>query len=88
MDEALWAFGRGSGVISLALLTVGVVLGIVNRSGRPLPGMPRFAVALVHRNVALLASAFLVLHVATLIFDPFSKFTLVDVVPGCAACHR
>jgi sulfoxide reductase heme-binding subunit YedZ len=80
VDEALWAFGRGSGVISLALLTVGVVLGIVNRSGRPLPGMPRFAVALVHRNVALLASAFLVLHVATLIFDPFSKFTLVDVV--------
>lgn len=80
MDEALWAFGRASGVISLALLTVGVVLGIVNRSGHPLPGMPRFAVALVHRNVAILASVFLALHVGTLIFDPFSKFTLVDVV--------
>jgi sulfoxide reductase heme-binding subunit YedZ len=80
MDEALWAFGRASGVIALALFTVSVLLGIVNRSGRPLPGMPRFSVSLVHRNVSLLASVFLVLHVGTLILDPFSKLTLTDVV--------
>ncbi|NEN06039.1 iron reductase [Diaminobutyricibacter tongyongensis] len=80
MNEALWAFGRASGVIALALFTVSVLLGITNRSGRPLPGMPRFSVALVHRNVALLASVFLVLHVGTLILDPFSKLTLADVV--------
>jgi predicted ferric reductase len=80
MNEALWAFGRASGVIALILFTVSVLLGITNRSGRPLPGMPRFSVALVHRNVALLASVFLLLHVGTLILDPFSKLTLTDVV--------
>jgi predicted ferric reductase len=80
MNEALWAFGRASGVIALALFTVSVLLGIINRSGRPLPGMPRFSVSLVHRNVAVLASVFLVLHVGTLILDPFAKLTLTDVV--------
>ena len=67
-DNAMWAFGRISGIVAaLALFTVTLILGIVTRSGRPLIGMPRFSVTLVHRNVALLASAFLVLHVGTLI---------------------
>lgn len=80
MDEALWAFGRASGVIALVLLTVSVLLGITTRSGHPLPGMPRFSLTLVHRNVALLSSVFLVLHVGTLILDPFAKISLTDVV--------
>ena len=32
MDNALWAFGRVSGIISLALFTGTVLLGILNRS--------------------------------------------------------
>lgn len=44
MSELLWAFGRASGLIALLLFTLTLVLGIVTRSGRPLPGMPRFSV--------------------------------------------
>jgi sulfoxide reductase heme-binding subunit YedZ len=76
----LWAFGRASGVVSLILFTVTVLLGIVTRSGRPLPGMPRFSVSLLHRNVSLLAVVFLVLHVGTLLFDSYAKLTITDIV--------
>ncbi|WP_237762590.1 hypothetical protein [Arthrobacter sp. ERGS1:01] len=40
MDDALWAFGRVSGFVSMVLLTVALILGILTRSGRPLPALP------------------------------------------------
>jgi sulfoxide reductase heme-binding subunit YedZ len=76
----LWAFGRGSGLIALILFTVALLLGIVTRSGRPLPGIPRFSVSLLHRNVSVLALVFLVLHVGTLLFDTYAKLTVTDIV--------
>ena len=79
-DDAMWAFGRISGILALALFTVTLILGIVTRSGRPLIGMPRFSVTLVHRNIALLASTFLVLHVGTLMLDSYARLNLVDVI--------
>lgn len=80
MDEAMWAFGRVSGVISLMLLTISVVLGILVRSGRPLLVLPRFALAVVHRNIALLATVFLGLHVGSLLLDSYAQLDLADTV--------
>lgn len=79
-DEMLWAVGRASGVVALLLLTASLWVGIVVRSGRPLPGLPRFSVTLVHRNISLLALVFLVLHVGTLLLDSYAKLTLTDVL--------
>lgn len=80
MNEMLWAFGRASGVVSLLLFTASVLLGILTRAGRPLPGLPRFSVSLVHRNISLLAVVFLVLHVGTLMFDSYAKLNPLDLV--------
>jgi sulfoxide reductase heme-binding subunit YedZ len=80
IDTALWDLGRGSGVVSLALFTVVVALGVVTRSGRPLPGLPRFAVSAVHRSASLLAVVFLVTHVVTLTLDPTSQLRWLDAV--------
>jgi len=80
MTEAMWAFGRVSGIVSLVLFTVSVLLGILTRSGRPLPGLPRFSIQLIHRNVALLASVFLVFHVGALMLDSYARLTITDVV--------
>ncbi|WP_082454805.1 MULTISPECIES: ferric reductase-like transmembrane domain-containing protein [unclassified Frigoribacterium] len=80
MTEALWALGRGMGVAALVLFTAAVVLGVVTRSGRPLPGLPRFSVTLVHRDVSLFATAFLVVHIVALLFDPYAQLTLLDTV--------
>lgn len=80
MSDAMWAFGRVSGIVSLILFTVSVLLGIITRSGRPLPGLPRFSVSLVHRNVSLLACVFLVFHVGSLMLDSYAKLSVTDVV--------
>ncbi|WAL64111.1 ferric reductase-like transmembrane domain-containing protein [Amycolatopsis cynarae] len=87
-SEAFWDFGRGSGVVALLLLTTSVVLGVSARSGRPLPGLPRFAVTEVHRNVSLLASVFLGLHVVLLLFDPYAQLRLFDLVLPFAGNYR
>jgi sulfoxide reductase heme-binding subunit YedZ len=79
MDNALWAIGRVSGMISMALVTATVLLGIVNRSGRPLPAVPRFSVALIHRNISLLATLFLTMHIVSLMLDSYAKLSLIDV---------
>jgi sulfoxide reductase heme-binding subunit YedZ len=80
IDKALWYLGRSSGVVSLVLLTLVVALGIATRSGRPLPGLPRFAVSAVHRSASLLAVVFLTLHVVTLTLDPQSQLRWLDAV--------
>jgi sulfoxide reductase heme-binding subunit YedZ len=80
IDTALWDLGRATGVVTLALLTIVVALGIVTRSGRPLPGLPRFAVSAVHRSASLLAVVFLVIHIVTLTLDPQSQLRWIDAV--------
>ena len=79
MDNALWAFGRMSGVVSLALFSVTVLLGILNRSGRPLFVIPRFSVMLLHRNISLLATVFLLFHIVALMLDSYAKLNVIDV---------
>jgi methionine sulfoxide reductase heme-binding subunit len=76
---ALWYLGRGTGVVTLVLLTVSVLLGIATRSGRRAPWLPRFAVTTLHRNASLLATVFLVLHVTLLLFDPYAQLSVIDV---------
>ena len=88
MNEALWYLARGTGTVSLVLLTLVVALGIAGRSGRPLPGLPRFAVAAVHRNAALYAVVLLAVHVTTLLLDPYAQLRLVDVVVPFIGNHR
>lgn len=80
MSEAMWAFGRISGVVALVLFTGSLILGILTRSGRPLPGLPRFSISLLHRNIALLSSIFLLLHVGSLMLDSYAKLSVVDVI--------
>lgn len=79
MDEVLWSVGRVSGILGVALLTASVLLGVLTRSGRPLPGLPRFAITLAHRNISLLSMVFIVLHVGTLLFDSYAKLNLVNL---------
>jgi sulfoxide reductase heme-binding subunit YedZ len=79
-STALWYASRATGVVSLILLTLVVVLGmLVNRQGR-LPRLPAFAVTGLHRNISLLSVAFVAVHVATAIADPYVTIRLVSAV--------
>jgi len=88
MSDALWYVGRGTGVASLLLLTVVVALGIATRSGRAIFGLPRFAVAAVHRSASLTAVVFLLVHVGSLYFDPYAQLHLVDFLVPFVGAHR
>jgi predicted ferric reductase len=88
MTDALWYFARGSGLMSLVLLTVVVALGIGARSGRPAFGLPRFAVSLLHRNAALLAVTLIAGHVLSLFFDPYAQLRLIDLVAPFLGAYR
>lgn len=88
LSAALWYVGRGTGIASLLLLTVVVALGIATRSGRALFGLPRFAVAAVHRTASLTAVIFLLVHVGSLYFDPYAQLRLMDFVVPFAGAYR
>jgi len=88
MTNAIWYLARGSGLTSLMLLTLVVVLGIGSRSGRPVFGLPRFAVASLHKNASLLAITFLAVHVFSLLLDPFAQLTLVNLVVPFTSTYR
>ncbi len=77
---AVWYLMRGSGVVSLLLLTGVFGLGILTRRGARLPTLPRFATMALHRSLSLLAVTFLAIHVTTAVVDPYAGVALADLV--------
>ena len=89
MNTAFWYASRATGIVALLLLTAVLVLGIlVNRQGR-LPGLPRFAVTDLHRNLSLLSVTFIALHVLTAVLDTYVHIPLVSaVIPFASGYER
>jgi sulfoxide reductase heme-binding subunit YedZ len=77
---ALWYFARGSGIVSLGLLTLTVVLGITTSTRWATERLPRLVVAGLHRNVALLSVVFLLLHVSSVVVDGYVPIRWIDAV--------
>ncbi len=88
MTEALWALGRGTGVVALVMFTVTVVLGIVSRSGRPVAGLGRFGLAELHRTAALTGVGLIAVHLGSLFFDPYAQLRLVDFLVPFVGTYR
>ena len=86
---AFWYASRATGIVALVLLTAVLVLGIlVNRQGR-LPGLPRFGVTDIHRNLSLLSVAFIAIHVLTAVLDTFVHIPLLSaVIPFASGYER
>ena len=87
--SAFWFASRATGVISLILFSLVAIMGIlVNRQGR-LPGLPRFAVTGLHRNLSLLTVAFLGTHIVTAIVDGYAHIPwLSTIVPFSSGYER
>jgi methionine sulfoxide reductase heme-binding subunit len=87
-STALWYASRATGVVALLLLTAVMLLGLlVARQGR-LPGLPRFAVSGLHRNLSLLAVAFVAVHVLTAVVDGYVNIPLTAVVVPLASSYE
>lgn len=87
-ETALWALGRGTGIVALVLLTVSLCLGVVVRSRRTFGGLPRYGVTAVHRTASLTATGLVVAHVLTLLLDPQAGLRLTDLVVPFAGAFR
>ena len=88
-STAFWYASRTTGIVALLLLTAVLVLGIlVSRQGR-LPGLPRFAVTAIHRNLSLLSVAFIAIHVLTAVLDTFVSIPLAaGIIPFASGYER
>lgn len=87
--SAYWYLARATGIVSLVLLTVSVVLGVlgplrVKASER----WPRFAIDTLHRDVSLLVMAVLVIHIVTSVLDGFAPIRLIDAVIPFTSAYR
>jgi predicted ferric reductase len=77
---ALWYMSRATGVVSLVLMSLTVIIGLlVNRQGR-LPGLPAFAVLGLHRYLSLLSITFIAVHIATAVLDSFVNISVAAAV--------
>lgn len=84
----LWYASRATGVVALLLMTAVLLLGLlVTRQGR-LPGLPRFAVTGLHRNLSLVAVVFVVLHVLTAVADSYVRIPLISAVVPLASSYE
>lgn len=86
--SAYWYLTRGTGTITLVLLTLSVALGVANVRRLRTERVPRFVLDAVHRNVSLLAMAFLLVHVVTSLLDGFAPIRLLDVVIPFGSAYR
>jgi sulfoxide reductase heme-binding subunit YedZ len=85
---ALWYLTRASGVVSLLLLTAGLVLGVLGTVRWRSERWPRFAVVSIHRNLTLFAIAFVAIHVLTTIADGYAPVGFKDAVIPFVSKYR
>jgi DMSO/TMAO reductase YedYZ heme-binding membrane subunit len=87
-STALWDVSRASGTVSLFLLTGTLLLGILTWSRWRTEGWPRFLTAGLHRNVSLLAVAFVSLHVLVNVVASYVPIHLADAFVPFVSAYR
>ncbi len=83
-----WYLTRSTGAVSLLLLTLAIVLGVVDVERWSSPRWPRFVLDSLHRNVSLLALAFVVVHVLTSVLDSFASISIADALIPFIGSYR
>jgi methionine sulfoxide reductase heme-binding subunit len=88
-DPALtWYIARATGVVTLVLLTLSLVLGIAASGRTPSSSWPRFLTQGLHRNVSLACLALLVAHIAAVVLDDFVVISWLDAVVPFVSTYR
>lgn len=84
----LWYLTRGSGIVTLVLLTVAVLAGILTVTRWSRPRWPRFVVEGLHRNLSLLATIFLGVHIASSVLDGYVSIRWIDAVVPFGGAYK
>lgn len=84
----LWYLARGTGVVSLGLLTATVLLGLTSVTRWSSARWPRFVTVSLHRNISLLSVVFLVVHIGSSVLDTYTKISLTDAFVPFVGSYR
>jgi methionine sulfoxide reductase heme-binding subunit len=87
-SQALWYLTRGSGAVSLVLLTLALVLGILTSARWARDRWPRFVVDGLHRNLSLMSTVFVAVHIASAVIDGYVPIRWIDAVVPFDAVYR
>ena len=86
MNGIDWYAARAAGVVAYALLTSGVLLGVLLAGRARLARWPAFAVTDVHRFVSILTGVFIAIHVYALLVDRYAHVSIATlVIPGASS---
>jgi sulfoxide reductase heme-binding subunit YedZ len=72
-DQFLWFVARGSGIVSLLMVTASVCFGLLTVARFWHETWPRFFNLEMHRRISLLAIVFNAIHISSAVLDPFVK---------------
>ncbi len=86
--KALWYLTRGSGIVSLILLTLAVLAGIITTTRWSRARWPRFVVEGLHRNISLLSTVFVFVHIASAVLDGYVSIRWVDALLPFGASYQ
>jgi predicted ferric reductase len=84
----LWYTTRATGTVALILLTATVALGVAGTARLETRALPRLVQAGLHRNLSLLAVAFVAVHVLTSVLDPFAGIGFISAVIPFTSPYR
>jgi sulfoxide reductase heme-binding subunit YedZ len=86
--KALWYLTRGTGLVSLVILTATVLLGVLQVSRWSSPTWPRFVTQGLHRNLSLLVLVVLAVHIVTAELDVFAPVGWLAVAVPFMSTYR
>jgi predicted ferric reductase len=84
----LWYVTRATGLVSLVLLTLSVVLGLLVAGRLTSERWPRFLTLGLHRNVSLLVLVFLTLHIGATVLDSYTSISLAAAFVPFASDYK
>ncbi|HEY4461836.1 MAG TPA: ferric reductase-like transmembrane domain-containing protein [Streptosporangiaceae bacterium] len=84
----VWYITRATGLMAIVLLTGTMALGLLSSVRFEASTWPRYITGALHRNIALVALVFTVLHVLTAVADTFTPISLADAVFPFVSAYR
>jgi predicted ferric reductase len=84
----LWYVTRATGLASLLLLTVSMLLGLLVAGRFSSERWPRFLTQGLHRNVSLLVLVFLALHIGATVLDSYTSISLAAAFVPFASSYK
>jgi DMSO/TMAO reductase YedYZ heme-binding membrane subunit len=84
----LWYVTRATGLVSLVLLTVSMLLGLLVAGRFATDRWPRFLTQGLHRNLSVLVLAFLALHIGGTVLDTYTSISLAAAFVPFASSYK